>query len=205
MVNRFEHVYVLNVISDDHPGIVAAVGTTVNELGGNIDACSQTVLRGYFTLIMILSFPEELDPDRIRRSVAAAEVRGSSLQVLVRQYDPPVVPNTTDPVERFVVTAFGADTPGVVLKFSRYLAGKDINIVDLYGQRHGGQFTLISQVEIPEGRSLPHLQADLAEMGKESGFTVRLQHENIFVATNQLRLQPLASRVPIRLDQPAGR
>jgi predicted amino acid-binding ACT domain protein len=93
----------------------------------------------------------------------------------------------------------------VVLKFSRYLAGKDINIVDLYGQRHGGQFTLISQVEIPEGRSLPHLQADLAEMGKESGFTVRLQHENIFVATNQLRLQPLASRVPIRLDQPAGR
>jgi hypothetical protein len=25
-------------------------------------------------------------------------------------------------------------------------------------------------------------------MGKELGFTVKLQHENVFVATNQLRL-----------------
>jgi hypothetical protein len=32
------------------------------------------------------------------------------------------------------------------------------------------------------------LQADLEQMGLELGFTVKLQHENIFVATNQLRL-----------------
>jgi hypothetical protein len=32
-------------------------------------------------------------------------------------------------------------------------------------------------------------------MGQELGFTVNLQHENIFVATNQLRLAPaLAAR-----------
>ncbi len=32
------------------------------------------------------------------------------------------------------------------------------------------------------------MQADLEQMGQELGFTVKLQHENIFVATNQLRL-----------------
>ncbi len=33
------------------------------------------------------------------------------------------------------------------------------------------------------------MQADLEQMGQELGFTVKLQHENIFVATNQLRLR----------------
>jgi predicted amino acid-binding ACT domain protein len=32
------------------------------------------------------------------------------------------------------------------------------------------------------------MQTDLEQMGRELGFTVKLQHENIFVATNQLRL-----------------
>ena len=44
IMSRFEHVYVLNVMSSDHPGIVAAVTSAVESLGGNIDACSQTVL-----------------------------------------------------------------------------------------------------------------------------------------------------------------
>jgi len=57
----FEHVYVLNVMADDHPGIVASVSQAIESLGGNIDACSQTVLSGYFTLIMIVSLPESMD------------------------------------------------------------------------------------------------------------------------------------------------
>ena len=47
---------------------------------------------------------------------------------------------------------------------------------------------LIGQVEVSENLDLSHLQADLEEMGRDKGYTVRLQHENIFVATNQLRL-----------------
>jgi predicted amino acid-binding ACT domain protein len=90
--------------------------------------------------------------------------------------------------ERFVVTAFGVDKPGIVLRFSKYLAGKDINITDLYGDRKGEEFVLIGQVEVPSQLDLRLLQADLEEMGKEEGFAVRIQHENIFVATNQLRL-----------------
>ncbi|MFP4353844.1 MAG: glycine cleavage system protein R [Phycisphaerae bacterium] len=203
MPNRYQHVYVLNVISDDHPGIVASVGTAIKDLGGNIDACSQTVLRGYFTLIMIVSVPENVDPRDLQQRVASQTAGGSELQVTVRRFGPIADRQAAETAERFVVTAFGEDTPGVVLKFSRYLAGKDINIVDLYGQRQGGQFMLISQVEIPARLELSHLQAELAQMGRDSGFTVRLQHENIFVATNQLRLKPLAERAPLRLSRPA--
>ncbi len=86
-----------------------------------------------------------------------------------------------------MITAFGQDQPGIVRRFSQYLASKDINIVDLYGDRKGEEFVLIRQVKSPSGWDIRMLQADLEQMDA-LGFTVKLQHENIFVATNQLRL-----------------
>ena len=77
-------------------------------------------------------------------------------------------------------------------RFSQYLAGKDINIVDLYGDRKGDDFVLIGQLQIPKQWDIRMLQTDLELMGEELGFTVRLQHENVFVATNQLRLSFMA-------------
>jgi len=185
----FENAYVLNVLSDDHPGIIAAVGEMVTALGGNIDACSQTVLGGYFTLIMVVSFPDAVAPDDLAANIACQDTCGSKLQVLVRRLEPPRFAGSAGLTERFVVTASGQDRPGIVLRFSQYLAGKDINIVDLYGDRMGDEFVLIGQVEIPARQNLAMLQTDLEEMGRELGFTVRLQHEGIFVATNQLRLR----------------
>ena len=190
MITRYPHVYVLNIMSDDHPGIVAAVSNAVESRGGNIDSCSQTVLGGYFTLIMIVSVPEAIDPEQLAERVREAESSGSPYQVLVRPVLPPPVEAVKEPFGRFVVSAFGRDQPGIVRRFSQYLAGKDVNIVDLYGDRTGDDFVLISQVEVPSHWDIPLMQADLEQMGRELGFTVKLQHENVFVATNQLRIAP---------------
>ena len=55
-----------------------------------------------------------------------------------------------------MITAFGKDQPGIVRRFSQYLAGKDINITDLYGDRRGEEFVLIGQVEVPAVLGHPH-------------------------------------------------
>jgi glycine cleavage system transcriptional repressor len=185
MTTLFKNAYVLNVMSDDHPGIVAAVGAAVSDSGGNIDNVSQTVLEGYFTLIMIVSFPKPIDPDAL---AATVQKTNDGFQVVIRPFTR--AGNTADEhSERFIITAFGKDCPGIVLHFSQYLAGKDINIIDLFGSRRGkDEFVLIGEVEVSKNLDLNHLQADLEEMGRDKGYTVRLQHENIFVATNQLRL-----------------
>ena len=47
---------------------------------------------------------------------------------------------------------------------------------------------LIGQVEVPLRWDVRMMQGDLEQMGQELGFTVKLQHENVFVATNQMRL-----------------
>lgn len=187
-MTQFEHVFVLNVMSDDHPGIVAAVTGAVESLGGNIDSCSQTVLGGYFTLIMIVSLPHSIDAEQLAERVRRAESSGSDFQVLARPALPESPNSGKEASERFVMTAFGRDQPGIVRRFSQYLAGKDINIVDLYGDRRGDDFVLVGQVEVPNHWDIRMMQADLEAMGQELGFTVKLQHEHIFVATNQLRL-----------------
>ena len=188
MMTRFEHAYVLNVMSDDHPGIVAAVSNAVERLGGNIDSCSQTVLGGYFTLIMIVSLPEPVEPAELAERIRGSESVDSGYQVTARAAVPGEDFLPAEELDRFVITAFGKDQPGIVRRFSQYLAGKDINIVDLYGDCKGGEFVLIGQLEVPTRYDIRMLQADLEQMGEELGFTVKLQHENIFVATNQLRL-----------------
>ena len=186
MKPQFPHAYVLNVLTDDHPGIVAAITRAVNQRGGNIDACSQTVVEGYFTLIIVISFAQPVEPDAL-----AAEIRGDSttgFQVVARNFVPPAAKQPVA-LDRFVLTAFGKDKPGIVRRFSEYLAGKDINILDLFAHREGDDFILIGQLEIPAARDLALLQADLEQIATEEAFTVKLQHENIFVATNQLRLE----------------
>jgi glycine cleavage system transcriptional repressor len=188
MMTRFEHTYVLDVMSDDHPGIVAAVSNAIESLGGNIDACSQTVLGGYFTLIMIVSVPEPIEPKQLAERIRRSESMGSEYQVMARAALPPESLAPAQEFDRFVITAFGKDQPGIVRRFSQYLAGRDINIVDLYGDRSGEEFVLVGQLEVPKRWDIRMLQADLEQMGQELGFTVKLQHENVFVATNQLRL-----------------
>ena len=188
MKARFDNVYVLDVMSDDHPGIVAAVTTAVESLGGNIDACSQTVLGGYFTLIMIVSTPDSVDSEQLAEQVRVSSTSNSPFQVLARRAIPPESLAPTEKCGRFVITAFGKDQPGIVRRFSQYLAGRDINIVDLFGDRRGEEFVLIGQLEVPLHWDIRMLQTDLEQMGQELGFTVKLQHENVFVATNQLRL-----------------
>ena len=48
---------------------------------------------------------------------------------------------------------------------------------------------LVSQVQVPPQWNIAMLQADLEHIGQELGFSVRMQHENVFVATNELRLR----------------
>ncbi|MFW6146710.1 MAG: glycine cleavage system protein R [Planctomycetota bacterium] len=200
METKHPHAFVLNVVADDRPGIVAAVSGPVARHGGNIDACSQTVVAGYFTLIMIVSFREPVDTDALREAIATSHVaQGSApLSVHIGPYAPPREPVVADG-EHFVLTAFGGDIEGITYTFARFLADKGINIADLYGLREGDQFVLIGQLCIPAGWDIEMLQAELEHLAGGIGQTVRLQHENLFVATNQLRF-PLARRLGRRMD-----
>lgn len=175
-------------MAEDRPGIVSAVSGAVADLGGNIEAVSQTVLTGYFTLIMLVDMPKGVSGENLKRCVEAGG-GDRAFMVLVRPVmpcAPRVVPKGS---ETFIITVMGDDRPGTVFRFSSYLAEKGVNITDLFGDRQQNRFVLVSQVQVPPQWDIAMLQADLEHLGQEMGFTVRMQHENLFVATNDLRLR----------------
>ena len=49
--------YIVTVMAHDRPGIVAGIGRAIYEMGGNVEELRQTVVRGYFTIIVCATFP----------------------------------------------------------------------------------------------------------------------------------------------------
>ena len=180
---------VISVMSRDRVGIIAAVTKAVFEFNGNIDAISQTVMRGYFTIILTVELPDGLTLGEIRRKVADQAAEGE-LAVSIQERDvnagdSPVVAEG----EQFALTIIGKDRPGIISRISSYLASRGINIVDLYAYAQDDEFVLIGQVMVPGEQDIQQIQIDLEEQWKDSAMNVNLQHENIFVATNEIEFR----------------
>ncbi|NUQ02056.1 MAG: hypothetical protein HUU35_19585, partial [Armatimonadetes bacterium] len=90
--------------------------------------------------------------------------------------------------QRLILTARGGDRGGVVGALGLFLAGRDINIEDMYArvEPEAGEYVMVLQVLCPPGRDLRQLQLDLAELADDLGMTAHLQHENVFLATNEI-------------------
>ena len=56
------HTYIVTVTAADRVGIVYSVSGALRDQQGNILELSQTVLRGYFTIILAVAFPDPRDP-----------------------------------------------------------------------------------------------------------------------------------------------
>jgi glycine cleavage system transcriptional repressor len=177
--------HIITVMARDRVGIVADVSRVVSGLGGNITDLSQTLLRGYFTLIISAEIPEAVTTDQVRDAVAQAGSPGE-FGVEVSLYQPAVA-SGTQKAERFVLTTRGEDTPGIIARVTSYLQERSINIEDFYAHVVAGDLLMILHVAVPFDLNIGQIQRDIEQVGKEFGLIVHLQHENIFRVTNEVR------------------
>jgi len=183
--------YIMSITAQDRSGIVAGVSDAILALKGNLEAASQTVHQGYFAMILLCAFPDTIVEQEVTRLIR--EKAGSDLHVFITTYQTSWPMKTNCQTQSFIVTAVGPDKPGILHQLSAYLASKDINIDDLYACIDGNDFIVICQVSVPSDLDIFILQSDLDNFGKSKGFTAHMQHENIFVATNELRLGKISS------------
>lgn len=177
--------YILTVMAQDRVGIVRDVASALAGLDGNITHVSQTVMCGYFTLIISVQVPDERSLLEIRQAVERKGDVGE-FEVNVRPYEP-VPPSMMRKSERFTLTVVGKDHKGLIARATTYLADRDINIDDFYAYVKDERFVMLVQVSIPEGANVEAVQSELEELGREFDLTIHLQHENIFRATNEVR------------------
>ena len=162
--------YAIAAMGSDQPGIVAAVGEALLEVGANIDDSSMTILGGHFAMLLVVN--AEADRDTLQEALEPVKAQ-FELLLEVR----PAVPHRFSDQERddYVVAAYGPDKPGLVSRLSRVLADAGANITD-FGSRLGADqtFAMWFNVSLADGTDVNALGEQLATTGRDLKLDVRL-------------------------------
>ena len=185
----------LNILCEDKVGLVARLTRVLADRAGNIEELYQGVLRGYFTLTMLVTFREEVDPGALRSALEEV-AQGGAIEVGILPRRERSLPPAAEGIG-FVLSVEGADEPGIAGALTGFLADRQINIEDLSANADGGRFTITARLTIPRETDVRALRSELAEILKPRNAEASLMHENIFAATSTI--DPPA---PARDDKP---
>jgi glycine cleavage system transcriptional repressor len=170
-------VLALSAIGRDRPGIVAALTGVLLEHGVNIEDSQATILRGHFTIMLILAAPDGADRDRLEADLeGVAQELGLEATVLrdVGEADPGA------PEPSHMVTVYGVDHPGIVHATTNALAERGIDITDLNTRLvddEGEQplYALMMEVALPADASAETLEQALRAVAADEGVEVTLR------------------------------
>lgn len=174
-------VMVISVMDRDRPGIVAEVTEAISGLDGNLADLRESVLRGWFTMIVEAAFPAGISPDQVEEALAKSTSSRISVALADQSVD---APEPSDQV--YVLSAVGQDRVGLVAQVSRFCYDRGVNILDLASHVDTEQYTMMLQIDLADVISRDAFKTALAELGKTSGLKLVLQHNDIFRAANEI-------------------
>lgn len=180
--------YIISITSRDRIGIVYEISSALAELAGNIADSRQSVMCGYYTMIMRASFPVGVTRQIIEAKLAEVDKHSAApLNILVNSIDEPL-PGLGSPENRYVLTASGADQIGFVARVSGFCVKQQINILDLSTTLSDGEFVMMLEVDLSRCGSISAVRAALTDFGRDNDLRVVLQHFDIFKAVNEISL-----------------
>ena len=84
-------------------------------------------------------------------------------------------------MKKCVITVVGKDTVGIIAKVCEYLAGTNINILDISQTIVDGYFNMMMIVDISEPlKPMEEVSDELSKIGTDLGVIITMQHEDIF-------------------------
>lgn len=119
------HWYMLTLIGEDKPGIVAAISRALFDQGLNLGETSMLRLGGNFTVMMMVNGADE-EPVLHQQLQPVIEAQGMCLHI-----DPIKAHLHEHLLPNIQVTVSGADRAGIVAQVTAVLAESGFNILDL--------------------------------------------------------------------------
>jgi predicted amino acid-binding ACT domain protein len=172
---------VISVMAEDRPGIVAEVTEGIGALNGNLADLRESVLCGYFTMILIAGFPPAVSPEEVASSLSG--VTGAEISVVPHQGS---LDDAVPAGQAYVLSAVGRDRIGLVAQVSRFCCDRGVNILDLASHVEDDRYTMMLLLDLSGIESIQTFKRELSALGEESGLNLVLQHNDIFRATNEI-------------------
>src|SRR2546423_11875032 len=170
--------FALSAIGRDRPGIVAAVAEALLAHSLNIEDSQATILRGHFTMMLVVAVPEGADTDTLRADLDAVRDRLGLEALAVSELDE--VDPDTEAVPSHIVTVYGADHPGIVHAATSALAERGADITDmttkLAGEGAGDAlYALMMEISLPEASTAHDVESALSVVAEEQGVEVTVR------------------------------
>ena len=88
---------------------------------------------------------------------------------------------------KIIITVLGKDTVGIIAKVCTYLAGSNINILDINQTIVQDYFNMMMIADMSgTDKPLEEVMADLDRIGAEIGVKIRVQREEIFTSMHRI-------------------
>jgi glycine cleavage system transcriptional repressor len=170
--------FALSAIGRDRPGIVAGVTGDLLAHALNIEDSQMSILRGHFTIVLIVGGADELDPQALRADLADTAARLELDALSLNEIAEAEPPESSEP--SCIVTVYGADHPGIVHAVATALAERRVNITDLQTRlvaEEGGEalYAMMLELSLPEGLSQPDLDGVFESVRSEQGVQVTVR------------------------------
>ncbi len=90
-------------------------------------------------------------------------------------------------MKKAVITVLGNDKVGIIAKVCTFLAGANINILDISQTILSGYFNMVMVVDITSmNKNFEEVAENLSSVGEELGLNIRIQHTEIFDAMHRI-------------------
>ena len=84
-------------------------------------------------------------------------------------------------MSKVIITVVGKDTVGIIAKVCTYLAGKQVNILDISQTIVQDYFNMMMIVDLENStKKFDEIYDGLEKLGEEIGVIIKIQHESIF-------------------------
>jgi len=180
---------IISVMSKDRPGIIADITTVIFDLGGDLADLSQSVLGGYFTMLLIAEFDEKITPEDLFAGFSHIQSE-TKLEAIIKEMEIKLeVERAHLPKETFIITGQGVNRKGMVKILGDFFYSRNINVLDLITTREDDKYTMIFQVDLSYIDSMEEFREKLSILGSKEKLNLVLQHNDIFMATNEVGTQ----------------
>ncbi len=194
--------FVISIMARDRVGIIYEVSKAISELRGNIADVRQSVMCGYFTMILLAAFPPSVTRRDVERKLAEVDAHSeTAIAAVVEEVDENMpISDSSNPENAYVLTATGVDQIGIVATVASFCVRHNINILDLSTTASQGMYVMVLVIDLNHCTSIQDVRRDLVQFSKESGLKVVLQHHDIFKAVNEINLPSHQGKYPARSD-----
>jgi predicted amino acid-binding ACT domain protein len=144
---------------------------------------------GYFTITLAVAIPTPGKPNALVDSLQ--QKLGPDAAVTMIPFRQSAAPTAS--TDRYILTATGEASTAVIRSLTALVAERGGNFVDFSFQNSPAGVSFVAELDLPTALALNQLQIDLQHVGADAGLRVRLQHQRLFTATNEIAFRRVGS------------